>query len=104
MEKGKFEGLIIDRSKSQRGIDSQIDVSAMKFQKMEIQKQFQKEGINSLSGTVMFFRMVEIWIVAILKRWGGMERKRADDPKGREWEIRTPRSCIRLEWGIPTGK
>ena len=41
--KGEFKGLIIDRSKMQEEIDSQIEVSAKEFQKLE-SSEGDKEG------------------------------------------------------------
>ena len=42
--KGDFKGLIIDRSKTQGEIDSQIDVSAQEFRKLESSEEHQEDN------------------------------------------------------------
>ena len=60
IEKGEFDGLIIDRSKPQGELTRKLKFRRMNFKRWWIQRQFQKDGINSLRG-VMFCRVMKIW-------------------------------------------
>ena len=85
--------MIIGRSKSQRAIDSQIDISAEGIQKVGNSKEF-PEGGNQFSegeGYVLPGVCVEIWIAPIPKCWSGMKRKRGTTQKEEKRKSKTPR-------------
>ena len=50
IEKGEFKGLIIDRSKTHAEIDSQIDVSAEEFRKLDNSDGIQEEESQFCEG------------------------------------------------------
>ena len=88
--KGEFKGLIIDRSKMQEEIDSQIEVSAKEFRKLESSGGNQEDGNQFYEGDGMFCRRKENWATPSLEQWKSTMQKQWEDPKRNEEKGQSP--------------
>ena len=92
IRKGKFEGLIIDRSKSQQEIDIQIVQLGEVFQKTECSEEIpelERDGDQYSGDWAMCCRGMKSWVPPIPQMYEGMGMKKRNGPKEKKRIIKS---------------